>query len=180
MSLRNTDTQYGCVTKTLHWIVMILVISMLIAGFFMGDIPSKPIKGQVYTLHKLIGLFLLCIGIVFLFWSKTGSKPKYPAEMKCWEKGLAKLIQICLFIVLIGMPLAGWTLSSAAGYYPSFFGLFEIPMPWIPKSEALKNTAGDMHYYFAWTFVVLISIHALGALKHHFIDKNDVLKRMMR
>lgn len=179
MSFCNTENRYGFVTKFLHWLVMLLVIGMLTVGTFMGDIESKDLKGQVYMLHKSTGLIILTLGILFILWSTMNRKPKYPIDMPCREKCLARTVHVLLYVLLVAMPLSGWIMSSAAGYYPNFFGQFEVPMPFIPVLKPLSQTAKDFHYYFAWSFAGLIGLHAIGALKHHFIDKNDLMKRML-
>lgn len=178
MSICNTTVKYGKVTKSFHFITAILIIGMLIVGSLMGDIGDKGVKGQVYMIHKLTGLLILAVGVLFVLWSTCNKKPVYPLGMKCWEKALAKIVQLSLYALIIAMPLSGWVLSSAAGHNPNFFGLFEIPMPLIPHSKMLSQTAGDLHYYFAWSLFWLITLHVLGALKHHFIDRNNVMKRM--
>ena len=179
MSLKNTEQQYGSLTKVFHWLVMILVIGMLIVGSLMGDIGDKTLKSQVFTLHKLTGLLVLSIGVLFLLWSLINTKPGYSNGVAPWEKKLARIVRGLLYFLLIAMPLSGWLMSSAAGYHPDFFGLFKIPLPGIPVDKALSHTAADLHEFFAWSLVALISLHALGALKHHFIDKNNILKRML-
>jgi len=157
---------------------MTLVIGMLILGTFMGDIENNALKGNAYTTHKLVGLLILALGGVFLLWSSLNRKPGYPIDMPKREKCLARFVHLLLYAMLLAMPLSGWIMSSAAGRHPSFFGMFQIPMPFLAQSKSLAQTAGDLHYYFAWGFFWLILLHFVGAMKHHLLDKNNLLKRM--
>lgn len=178
MSLCNTKSRYGTLSKLFHGLAIVLVIGLLIVGTFMGDMEDKNIKGQVYMLHKSFGLIVLLLGILFLLWSSINTKPKYSVHMLAWEIYLARTVHFFLYALLIGMPLSGWIMSSASGRAPNFFGLIKLPMPFIPHSKALANTAADTHYFLAWTLTALIALHFIGAIKHHWIDKNDILKRM--
>lgn len=178
MTLRNTPTSYGSVTKTLHWIVFILVTLLLLVGFFMDDIGDKQLSKIVYNVHKLTGLVVLCTMVIFLLWSAINPKPLYPAQMPLWEKKLARAVHFLLYLLLILMPLSGWIFTTAAGKPPHFFD-FNIAMPEIPLSKPLAKAVDEMHVTIAWIILSLLVLHLLGALKHHFIDKNNILRRMM-
>ncbi len=177
--IRNTPAAYGLVTKLLHGFAMILVIGMLIMGALMNDIQNKELQGLIYTIHELTGLVVLTLGVIFALWSLNNQKPGYPINMPRWEQGLACIVRFGLYILLIAMPLSGWITATAAGYAPDFFGYFTIPAPLIPPSKALAKNAAKIHYYLAWSFAGLLGLHLLGALKHHFIDKNQILTRML-
>ena len=177
--IRNTPIEYGLVTKVIHGSVMILVIGMLIIGAVMNDIQNKELQGLIYTIHELTGLVVLTLGMIFALWSLNNQKPGYPINMPRWEQGLACIVRFALYFLLIAMPLSGWITSTAAGYAPDFFGYFTIPAPFIPLSKTLADNAAKIHYYLAWSFATSLGLHLLGALKHHFIDKNQILTRML-
>lgn len=178
MCLRNTKSTYGCVTKTFHWICALLIISLLTVGCLMGYIDDKPTKGMVVNVHKVIGLTTLSIGILFILWSMMSTKPKYPQAMARWEIQLATFVRFFLYGILIVMPISGWIMSTASEHIPHFFGT-KLPMPWIPVSKPLSSFGKNIHNYLAWLIAIAVGLHILGALKHHFMDKNDVLKRML-
>lgn len=179
MGIKNTKYSYGSVTKFLHWLIFLLVLGMVIAGFFMGDISDKGLKSQVFTIHKLTGLTILGLMFIRLIWALMNPKPMLPDGTKRWERLAEHLGHGLLYLLLIAMPLSGWLMSTAAGYSPSFFGLFSIPMPFVAKSDMLKHLGGDMHEIIAWVIVAVVSIHIIAALRHHFVNKDDVLLRMM-
>lgn len=179
MALKNTEDNYGRMSKSLHWLVSILVIALLIVGAVMGDIPVKPLKGLVYTLHKLTGLIIFFLMIFFAIWSAFNTKPKYPEAMKAWELWLAKFVRISLYSFVIAMPLVGWIFSTAAGHPPSLFGIAELPAPFVPASKTLVSIGKELHEIIAWIILCLIVVHTAGAFTHRIIYRDNVLQRMM-
>ncbi len=153
---------------------------MLSLGSIMGKIPNDYWQGKAYFIHKSTGILTLLFAVLFILWSSFNKKPAYPAEMKQWEGSLATIVRMMLYVLLVAMPLSGWILSTAAGKFPNFYGLGQIPLPGIPTSKVIAHTAVDMHLVLAWTLFGFVVLHAIGALKHHIIDKNDVMKRMFR
>ncbi|MBB70880.1 MAG: cytochrome B [Legionellales bacterium] len=178
MALRNTDSTYSPVTKFLHWILMIVVPIMLCVGAFMGDLPREW-KGTVYNLHKLTGLTVLCIMILFVLWALINPKPKYPDSMAKWECFLACVTRYMLFAAVIIMPLSGWIMSTVANKLPHIGDLM-LAMPGIPADKDLGQVSNKVHEFFGWLIFGLLVLHLLGALKHHFIDKNNILTRMVK
>ncbi len=173
MSCCDSKENYGCVTKWLHAIVAVLILLQILGGILLDYMP-----GWVYTLHKSFGLVILTLMVIFVIWRLANSKPAWPADMKSWEKCLARLVHICLYGGFILMPLSGWAMATAAGKAPDFFWLIKIPMPFVAPNKALATAMLGLHTELAWILSALILLHILGALKHHFIDKNNVLKRM--
>lgn len=179
MSLKNTTTSYGSVSRILHWLLFLLIIGMLIVGFLMGSL-AKPFRFEVYTVHKSIGLCVLALMLFRIFWMSINPKPKLPLTTPRWQAIGAHTVQGLLYFILMAMPLSGWIMSTASDHIPSFFGWFKVPMPFIPLDKPLADTASSLHEIFAWTLIVLLLLHIGAALKHHYINKDDVLKRMLR
>lgn len=179
MSLKNTKTSYGLVSKSIHWLMALIVISMLAVGFFMGDF-SKPLKSTVYMLHKSFGLLILTLVVVRLIWNWTTSTPDYEESLTPIEQKTSTAGHHLLYLLLLVMPLTGLFMSIASKRYPTFFNLFTVSyFPAIPETKYFSQLMHDSHEIIAWVFVMVISLHILAALKHHFISKNNVLKRMM-
>jgi len=172
--LRNTDMKYGSMSKFFHWLVFLLVLTLILVGFFWED--TGTIKGTVINTHKLIGLLTLTIVILRLLWTLNNPKPQIP-NAKRLEKVVEHTVHGLIYLALFGMPLSGWLMVTAAGRPPHLFGQ-ALPMPGIAQDKALAGLAADVHLVLAWTLIVLVSLHVLAALKHHFIDKDIVLKRM--
>jgi len=180
MQWRNSDTQFGTVTKTFHWVMALLVIGLLCVGLWMGTIPASELalKIKVYGLHKSIGISVLLLVFARIFWHLYAKKPSFVAGMKPWEKLAASAAHIFLYIAMLVMPLSGWTMSSAKGRSVEFFNLFKLP-DLVAKNEALGKNLATLHWALAWALIAAITVHVLAALKHHFINKDITLKRML-
>ena len=178
MVYRNTSGTYGSVSKFFHWLVVLLFFAQLALGLFMSRISNDALQSAFYTLHKSLGLLILLVMIVFVLWSLTSIKPKWPVSMSCWERSTAHSIHGLLYLLLLAMPLSGWLLATAAGHPPNFFWLVTVPMPGINISESLAELGGTLHLIFVWLICFLVGIHILAALKHHFISKDNILRRM--
>lgn len=170
-------TVYPFSSKLFHWVLAVLVIGMLCVGFFMDDFP-KQYKAVVFLMHKSLGISILFLMIIRFIWVHAKGKPALPTTMKLWEKFLSRIVQYGFYILLVIMPLSGWIMSVAADKIPVYFGLFKLPLPWIGVNKALAKLMAEWHETIAWILIVLIILHILGALKHHYIDKDNVLRSM--
>ncbi len=174
--LKNTATTYGSVTKFFHWLVFILVTCLLMIGFFMGDIQEKTLRMTVINYHKMIGLFVLLLMLLRMTWAFLNPKPLLP-NTPPWQLIIERIVHVSLYAVLIAMPLCGWIGSVAAGYAPHLFGVyFNLP---IAPSKTVDDIAFTIHNALAIVIIVLVSLHILAALYHHFFKKDNVLLRMM-
>lgn len=177
MSLRNTSEEYGRIAKYFHWLSAILLVTLLLVGWLM-DKTDPSIKGTVYNIHKLFGLLFLTLTIPRLVWAVSNIKPKLPSAMRLWEKVAERIVHGGLYLSLLLMPLLGWGMSTAAGRAPTLFGT-SIPLPGIIHNSVTAQLFASYHATFAWVIVLLVSLHVGAALKHHFIDKDNVLLTMM-
>ncbi len=179
MSLKNTENSYGVVTKWLHWTVSILVISLVIAGFSFDFINDKPTLHQVVMLHKSFGLIVLGLMVLRLLWRWQNTRPTLPGPMPLWEVILERSTHFLWYVVLLLMPLSGWMMATAAGKAPNFFNWVALSMPGVAKNDGLKHFAHETHEILAFVIVALFILHVAGALKHHFINRDNVLRRML-
>jgi len=169
---------YSSASKFFHWLIAIIVIPMVLFSFFLDDLP-KSIGGTAVMLHKSFGLTVLFLMIFRLVWVIRKWKPALPASVPLWQRTTARLVQHALYITIIAMPLVGWIMSMAAQKTPVFFGLFKLPLPGIPADKTLAKNMFEIHSTLAWIIIIIVALHILGAIKHHFIDKDNVLKRML-
>ena len=176
MSLRNTAASYGSVAKFFHWLISILIIFMLIFGYFLDDVP-KDYQPMSYNIHKLTGLAILALMVLRLIWALVNPKPVLPTETLPWERLTVRMVHFMLYLFVILMPLAGW-IGSVADNRPPHLGAINFELP-IPQDKALANAAFDVHGTVAIILIVLISLHLLAALYHHFIKRDDILVRML-
>ncbi len=171
-----TDT-YPCLMRLLHWIIGLLIIGLLALGFYMSDLPNTPDKFAIYGLHKSLGIVVLGLVIVRVLTRLRATVPAPMTTHRKWEVGLAHAIHAVFYVSMIGMPLSGWAMSSAGGHPVVLFG---IPLPpLVGEDKALGQAMRDLHGLFADVFVVTIGLHVAGALKHHFIDRDGTIARML-
>ncbi len=174
----NTRDSYGLIARILHWLIFILVAGMLVGGFSLSYLPSNGIKSFVISIHKSIGVIILLLMIARLSWRFYNPLPRDLGENLVLNY-VAHVLHIVLYILLFLQPLVGILMSQAHGYPVSVFGIFELPqIMW--KSELLANFFNRVHTVIGVLLTVSISIHAAAALKHHYIDRNRILIRMLK
>lgn len=175
--LRNTNSSYGLLMKCFHWLAASLVVFMLILGLGMQYVHENNLRSQLYSFHKSLGIIVIALAALWVIWAAISTKPTYVDTMPKWQRIAAYSVHGLLYISIIVMPMSGWIMSSAYGYPPQFFGLFTLPNL-LPVNAGIAKTASDIHEVVAWSIVILLSLHILAALKHQFIEKDNILKRM--
>lgn len=175
--MKNTETTYGSVAKTFHWLLFLMFGFLIVAGNFLAAMPKGPEKPQAAGMHKSFGLIVLVLILVRLGWRLINETPKAPEETPAILNFLAEAMHWALYALMLAQPLAGILMSQAAGQPVSFFGLFELPVL-LDKEPSLAKFFRGAHGT-VWILLVLAVIgHAGAGLYHHFIKKDDVLKRM--
>ncbi len=177
MGIKNTDNQYGSVSRALHWTTAILVIGLLSFGFFMGDMP-KAYKPTIYMLHKSTGILVLVLTVIRLIWLIVNVAPKAPSSFSKLQGLLAKIGHLFLYAFLIAMPISGLVMSIAANRIPTFYNLFPVNLPFIPQSKELAGLANTLHELFAFVMIALVLLHILAAFHHRAVLKDGVFERM--
>ena len=177
MSLKNTTGSYGLVAKSLHWIAAALIFTLLSVGFFMTEMDFSPAKLQIYGLHKSFGIVVLILVVLRALWRFTNPKVRELKTHQRWEKILAHITHVLLYVALFVMPLSGWLMSSAGDFPATFFGLFDLP-PLVAKNEKLFELLRDFHTIFAFCILGVVALHMAGAFKHHILDRDETLQRM--
>lgn len=178
MPWRNTETRFGATAMALHWLVFALVIAMVALGWLMVPLPLGVQKLRLYDLHKSTGIVVFSLMAARILWRLWNPPPLLPKHMKAWERRLARVSHVLLYAVLFAMPLSGWIMSSAANFPVSAFGLFVLP-DLVKPDKALLETMRAFHRFTSYGLFALLTLHVAGASKHHFVDKDDVLKRML-
>jgi cytochrome b561 len=175
MRIKNDEYHYGLVAIIFHWLIAILIIGLLSVGLYMINLPIGIQKLKLYGWHKEFGILVLGLVILRVMWRLTNATPVL--NLPWYERIGARLAHFALYILMLAMPLSGWLMSSAAGLSPSFFGLFTLPNLVAPNEE-LRELFAWAHEWLAYGLIAIIVVHTLAALKHHFIDKDDILRRM--
>lgn len=178
MSLKNTHDSYGSVTKIFHWTIATIIYIMLTIGFVMGNISNDSLADKLYYYHKATGITVLGIMVLRMLWRIINIRPKLPESVPKWQRLASSAVHYGLYILLFAMPLSGWIMSSANGTPPSVFGLFQMPAI-VATNKAVTKTFAEIHELLAFVLIAFIVIHVAAALKHYFIDKDQVLQRML-
>ena len=172
-------TEYTRLAIILHWLIACLLIFQLCIGVFMVDIPKGPDSPRAawFNFHKSLGIILSLLIVFRLIWRLKNPPPKLPASIVGWKKTISHLNHFFLYLCMILMPVTGITGSIFSKYPIKFFG---SPLPRLADpNETIKSLTSDLHQYLAIAFIVFITIHILAALKHLFVDCDDVFERMM-
>ncbi len=175
---QNDHIHYHPLAKGFHWITALLVLILMPLGFYMVRMDFSGLKLDLYALHKSLGLTVLVIVALRLLWRLCRPAPPALSSHAGWEKSLAKAVHWLFYIGLIGMPLTGWIMSSAGAFPNRFFGLFDVPSL-TSQDAGLFSAMRTAHTAFAWCLTGGIALHVAGALKHHIIDRDGTLRRMM-
>lgn len=176
MQITNTKNRYGIVAILLHWLMALFIFSMLGVGLYMVSLPMSADKIQLYGMHKASGFMVLSLAVCRLLWRLNNVTPQL--LLPKLEKLAATSVHWLLYGLIFAMPLSGWLMTSAAGLPVSFFGLFVIPTLIAPNTTALEIFR-FAHMSLAFTLIGLIAVHTLAALKHHFYDNDDILRRIL-
>ena len=177
--MNNTNQRYTPVAIALHWLLAALVIATFSLGVTMVDMPGiTPTKLKYFNWHKWAGVTIFGIAVLRVLWRLWHPAPALPASMSAWQRKSAEWMHYLLYALIFAIPLSGYFYSLAAGFPIVYLGHFPLPVL-IEKNNALKPVLKDLHYWLNMTLLVAVLAHVGAALKHHFIDRDDVLKRML-
>ncbi len=179
MQLRNTSRRYGIISISLHWIFAIAVYAMFGLGLWMVTLSYYDgWYHQAPELHKSIGVLLMMGLVIRVIWRHISPPPAAPKTHSKFTRISAVAAHITLFALLFALLISGYLISTAEGKPISVFGIFDVPAT-LADAGSQADIAGVIHLWLAWSVVILSVLHGLAALKHHFIDKDDTLKRML-
>jgi len=175
--LKNTTQRFGTIAKTFHWLLFMMLIFSMVAGNFLADMPKGPDKLEAMGLHKSFGAVILMLISLRLFWRLMNVLPSLPQEMSKSQIFKAHAMHWVLYVFMFAQPVSGVMMSQASGYPVSFFGLFDFPT-FLDKSPALAESFHTAHGIIWMVLGVAALGHIAAALYHHFMIKDDVLKKM--
>ncbi len=179
MQLSNTPFSYGFVAIVVHWVAAVVVFGMFALGFWMVDLTYYSEWYQrAPDIHRSVGVLLFFLMVFRLLWRLFTASPDPLDGHKRWEVLSARIAHGFLYVLVFVAMASGFLISTADGSSVSVFGWFEVPSV-TGQIKRLEDTAGLVHYWSTWALVALALIHAAGALKHHFIDRDKTLCRML-
>ncbi len=186
MPAGNTETRWGWVAQLLHWATAALIVLQLGLAAYILTVDDLVRRYDAGQLHKSWGAVIFCVGLVRVIWRVSSRvTPRIPPTMPAWEVRAAQASHLTLYTLLVALPLSGWVYASAAplqtllGVENRVFGTVVLPDPWPQGHQRIANIAWLLHRYSALALVGLLIVHVGAALKHHLVDGDGVLKRML-
>jgi cytochrome b561 len=171
--------RYTKTAMTLHWLMALLIVSAFIMGLVMTSIPGFSMaKLRYFSWHKWLGVTVFGLAVLRVLWRQWRKPPPHPAQMPPWQNRAADAVHILLYVLIFAVPLSGYLYTLSAGVPVVYLGVWPMPVFMAPNPE-LKPLLRDIHFWLDMTLAALVLGHAGAALKHHFIDRDDVLKRML-
>lgn len=174
----SAEPRYGRVAQTAHWLTVLLLVGAFGLGFWMTDLAMSPTRLKLYAYHKWIGVTVFALVALRLAWRLVHGAPAYPASMASWERRLAGLTHGLLYLLLFAAPLSGWLMSSAKGFQTVYLGLLPIP-DLLGKDKELGQWLEQVHELITCTMLGLVALHLAAVVKHQFLDRDAVLRRML-
>jgi cytochrome b561 len=172
------SAHYTKTAKGLHWLMAVLFFGMLGLGFYMQGLPLSPDKLKLYSWHKWVGVTVFLLALFRIAWRVTHQPPALPSSMPRLMQIAAHAGHHMLYMLMFLIPLSGWLMSSAKGFQTVWFGILPIP-DLIEKNKLLGDLLQTVHVSLNYLFIAVLIGHIGAALKHHFIDKDDILTRML-
>jgi cytochrome b561 len=178
--------RYTTVAVILHWLIAVMLAGQIFGGWLAADESTPRAQAfQLFQLHKSFGLTILALSVARLVWRLSHKVPPMPETMAGWERAAARGVHFLFYVLIIAMPLSGWALISSAPYTVTtmYFGLFEVPL--LPvlsgslRGKEIHELLESAHSALVWITIGLLLLHVGAALKHHFVNRDGVLARML-
>lgn len=171
------STRYTPVAIALHWLAGGLILCGFALGLWLKDLPLDPPTLRLYGYHRWIGLTVLLLALLRLAWRRF-HPPPLSVAMPEWQRRAATATHALLYALMLVIPLSGWAYSSASGVPIVYLGL--VPLPdLVPKDKSLADVLKVVHVTLNYSLLALVAVHAGAALKHHWVEHDDVLRRML-
>ena len=177
--MRNTPTRFGWLAIAMHWIDAIVIVALFSIGFYMVDLTYydalyKPLP----EIHKSLGMLMLFWFPLRFLWRLSNPKPAPVEGISPAEQNMARLAHLAMYLLIAVVLISGYLIPMAAGAGISVFDLFTVPAT-ISGIANQEDVAGVIHRYVAYALIGLVVLHASAALKHHFINHDNTLRRML-
>jgi cytochrome b561 len=186
MQVRDTEARWGCVSQLLHWMTAALIFLQLGIAAYILSVEDLVRRFEADQLHKSWGAVIFCVAVIRAAWRLSSPvSPRMPPQMPAWQVRAARASHLALYLLLFALPISGWIYASAAplqtllGIENRVFDILVLPDPWSAGDEAIADLAYLVHRACALGLVLLLSVHVAAALKHHFVDRDGILSRML-
>jgi cytochrome b561 len=175
--MSQAETCYTRTAVALHWLAGVCILCGFAIGLWMTGLEFGPLKFRWYAYHKWIGITVFLLAMLRLGWRRKHPPPP-PVTMPEWQRRAAATTHVLLYALMLAIPLSGWLYSSATGVSVVYLGVLPLP-DLVPKGKALAAILKVLHVTLNYTLLALVILHAGAALKHHFVDRDGVLARML-
>ena len=175
-------TRYTSLAMLLHWLLALAILGVFAVGFYMADLPFSPLRLKLYNWHKWAGVTFLLLTVLRLLWRATHRPPALPRTitqaMPGWQTRAYHATHYLLYALFFAVPLIGWAYSSAAGFPIVWFGQMALP-DFVSPDKELAALIKPLHELSAFALIAMAGLHMAAALKHHWIDRDGLLTRML-
>ena len=182
MNTASAPHRYNGLAIVLHWLLALALVGIFSVGLYMADLPFSPQRLKLYNWHKWAGITILSLSAIRLIWRLSHKPPALPQAvalaMPNWQTQAYHATHWLMYALFFIVPLVGWAYSSAAGFPIVLFGVLPLP-DFVSASKPLAEMIKPWHEYSAFALAGLVLLHVAAALKHHFIDKDGLLQRML-
>ncbi|MBI5110270.1 MAG: cytochrome b [Rhodocyclales bacterium] len=162
----------------LHWLIAFALVGTFGLGLYMHELPLSPQKLKLYSWHKWAGVTIFLFVILRLVWRLGHRPPALPVLMPAWQRLAAEATHVLLYVLMFAVPLSGWLMSSAKGFQTVWFGVLPLP-DLLSKDTELGDLLQQVHMILNFSMAGLVLAHLGAALKHHVLDRDDILSRML-
>lgn len=174
----SSSKPYHPIARSLHWLMALLLASLVSLGVYMTDLPLSPEKFQYYAWHKWAGVTAFALVCARLLWRLAHPAPALPPTLSTSARWAAHAGHLALYGLMIAIPLTGWLMSSAKGVQTVWFGVLPIP-DLLARDKTLGHALAEVHEALNWTMVALVAGHVVAALFHQFVLRDGTLERMV-
>lgn len=176
--LKNTDKWYGDIAKFFHWVVAALLFGMFMIAYVMINLPKTDFRFSLYDIHKATGILLFSLIAFRFIWRLINIQPTLPASLPRWQRSAAHVNILSLYLLMILMPITGFFTSTLGGHAISFYSLITISP--LAHDKAASLFFSYAHEIVSILLIVAFFLHIMGAYYHHYVLKDDILKRMLK
>jgi cytochrome b561 len=174
--LTKLSVQYDGIARTLHWLIVLLIVAQFLLGWTMPDIHRDTVPDGLIAWHLKVGATIVAVMVLRVLWRISHRSP--PEDLPRAVAMLSRATHVLLYVVLVSVPVLGWINASSRGWTVALPG--GVPLPALSaKGASFGHAMGDVHGALAWVLLVLIAVHILAALFHHFVLKDNVMHRMV-
>lgn len=176
---RNTPERWGSVSIGLHWTIALLVLLVQVpAGLTMEAVGQGTLQNVLYTVHKTTGLTIFTLAVVRLGWRFAHPVPALPVDLPRWQATTARTTHGLLYLLLFLMPISGFLYTAMGGFPVPLFGLYDLARL-VPENKPLAEVFKGVHLTLQYVLYAVVALHVGGALQHHLVRRDWVLRRML-